>query len=73
MTNTYTQSVACAVRAEMARQGITQRALSAKLGWSQQMLSTRLTSQIAFTTDEIETISKHLGIEVGELASPVQR
>ena len=73
MTNTYTISVAAEVRAEMARQRLSQRKVAIKLGWSQQMLSTRLLGTVPFSTTDLAEIASALGVEVTQLASPVQR
>lgn len=64
------ESVSAEIRAEMARQRLTQRQLALSLGWTQPQLSKRLLSKIAFSTDELERIARLLGIPVHELTSP---
>jgi len=57
-------SVVAEIRAEMARQRISQRTLAAKLGWSQPGLSRRLNADPAPRIDEIERIALALGVPV---------
>lgn len=73
MTNTYSEKVIAELRAEMARQRLTQRRLAAKVGWSQQLLSTRLTGDVQMTVEELGKLADALGIETEQLTNPVQR
>ena len=57
-----TDLVAAEVRAEMARQQITQMTLSAGIGMSQQSLSERLRGKTPFTTDDLERVAGALGV-----------
>lgn len=70
MPMTYNESVAAEVRAEMARQRMTQRTLAARLGWDQRMLSRRLTSGVPFSTRDIEQLADALAIPLSALTSP---
>lgn len=58
--------IAREVRAEMARQGISQEALAERLGdgWYQRRVSRRLTGEVAINLDELEQISSALGMPV---------
>jgi transcriptional regulator with XRE-family HTH domain len=72
MTNTYTEKVIGELRAEIARQRLTQREVAARLGWSQQVLSKRLTGEVAISIDEAGKLAEVLGIKPEQLMQ-VQR
>ena len=55
------------VRAEMARQGRTQRDLAALLGVSQPTVSARLTGRKDFTVAELRRIAAWLGVPLRAL------
>lgn len=69
MVQTYNDSVAAEVRAEMARQRRGQVEVATELGWSQAFLSRRLTGGVAFSTDEIEHVARVLGVPLSQLAA----
>lgn len=54
--------VAAEVRAQLARQRITQQELAAATGLSQASISERLRGKTPFTTDDLERISEALGV-----------
>lgn len=54
--------VAAEVRAEMARQRVTQETMAESLGWSQQKFSRRVTAEIAFDVAELERVAEILGV-----------
>jgi transcriptional regulator with XRE-family HTH domain len=56
--------VAAEVRAEMARQRLSGRALAARLGWPQNRLSRRLAGDIPFTVDDLAAIAALLEVPV---------
>lgn len=59
------QVVAAEVRAEMARQGISQTTLAERLGWLQNRLSRRLTdgkTAVPFTVDELVNVASALNV-----------
>jgi transcriptional regulator with XRE-family HTH domain len=56
--------IAQEIRAEMARQGLTQEALAEKLGWTQRRLSYRLTADHPVDSAELESIADALGVPV---------
>lgn len=59
--------VAAEVRAEMARQEISQQALADRLGWQQSRLSRRLTggkTAVPFTVAELGAVAAALGVPV---------
>ncbi len=70
MTATYSDCVAGEVRAEMARQRVTQRQLAADADWDERYLSRRLRSEVPFSVDDIDVISQLLGISPSKLTSP---
>lgn len=63
--------VAANVRAEMARQKITQQNLITATGWSQQRISRRLTGTVAFDVAELAVIAALLGKNPGDLLPAV--
>ena len=69
MPITYNESVASEVRAEMARQRVSQTALAKRLGWSQPFLSRRLCSTTDWRVDEIEAVAGALGVPLAQLAA----
>lgn len=72
MVQTYNDSVAAEVRAEMARQRRGQVEVATELGWSQAFLSRRLTGGVAFSTDEIEHVARVLGVPLTQFTAPAQ-
>lgn len=62
-----TDLVAAEVRAEMARQQVTQITLSTRIGMSQQSLSERLRGKTPFTTDDLEKVAGALGVHPATL------
>lgn len=64
MPDSLTLRVAAEIRAEMARQRMTQVRLSEALGLSQPQVAKRLKGEIAFDTTELETVARTLGVPV---------
>lgn len=61
--------IAAEVRAEMARQGISQQALADRLGWLQNRLSRRLTdgkTAVPFTVAELTAVAAALGVSMSQ-------
>lgn len=56
--------VAAEVRAEMARQRLSGRALAARLGWPQNRLSRRLAGDTPFTVDDLALVAGELDVPV---------
>lgn len=65
--------IALEVRAEMARQGITQEALGARIGWDQRRVSRRLTGEVALDVAELSAIAAALGVGVTQLLAAPAR
>ncbi len=64
--------VAREVRAEMARQGVTQESLAARIGWSQRSVSRRLTGLVPLDVVELATVADALGVPAAQfLSAPV--
>jgi transcriptional regulator with XRE-family HTH domain len=57
----------------MARQRLSQSVFAARMGWSQQMLSARLTGITDFSVAELGAVADMLGVPVAQLASPAAR
>jgi hypothetical protein len=55
------------VRAEMARSGVTQEMIAARLGIRRQNVSTRLVGIVAWTTDELAAVADLLEVPVARL------
>jgi Cro/C1-type HTH DNA-binding domain len=70
MPITYNDSVASEVRAEMARQRVSQTTLAARLDWSQAFLSRRITGEVTWGADEIEAVANALGVPISQLTMP---
>jgi transcriptional regulator with XRE-family HTH domain len=58
------QSIAAEVRAELARQQITQAELAARLETDQAIISRKLTGRSIFTTRDLERWAAALGVPV---------
>jgi len=64
MTESLTHRVAAEVRAEMARQRVSQRKVGEVLGKSQPQISARLRGEIPFDTAELEQLAQTWGVPV---------
>lgn len=73
MAENLTRTIASGIRAEMARQELTQQALAPQIGMSQQALSRRLRGEHPFDTAELERVAAALGVPVAEFLSAPQR
>lgn len=58
--------IAAEVRAEMARQGLTQQALANKLGCNQPYLSRRMTGAVPFDVAELVELAEALGVPLAQ-------
>lgn len=67
MPHTPSAETGANVRAEMARRGVSQTDLSARLGMNQSQISKRLSGTIAFTIDELVAIATTLGVPLTAL------
>lgn len=65
--------IAKEVRAELARQGITQDELARRLGTTQPWVSKRLTGKTAFDTTELDRIADALGVAVTQFLRTPER
>jgi transcriptional regulator with XRE-family HTH domain len=61
------------VRAEMARQRVSQHKLAAACGWTQAYLARRLTGRVTFSTDDLETIALALGVPLAQITGGFAR
>lgn len=73
MEQGLTQNVASEVRAEMARQRVSQRQLAEVLDISQPQVSDRLRGEIAFNTTELEKVAKFLRVPVANFLNTPER
>lgn len=73
MLVSYSETVIPEIKAEMARQSLSQTALASRLGWKQQYLSRRLTRQTSITLDELELIAAALNVSLADLGLPVRK
>lgn len=64
MTSTATKRVAANIRAEMARRGLTQGEVAARVGMTQQAVSRRLSGRFGITVDDLERFCAALGLTV---------
>lgn len=65
--DTFTASIASAVRAELGRQGKKFRELTVPLGLSRPTISGRLNGHTPFTADELDKVAGFLGITAYDL------
>lgn len=66
-------TITTSIRVELARTGTTHAEFARQMGWHPMFFSRRMNGSVAFTTDEIDTIARELGIDRQQLISPVQR
>lgn len=64
MADSLTRTVASGIRAEMARQDLTQQQLAPRVGMSQQALSRRLRGEFPFDTAELDRVASALGVPI---------
>jgi hypothetical protein len=60
------ESIAGEVRAELARQHVSDAEVAACLGQNQQWFNRRKNGQVAFRADELAVVAAYLGVEVGQ-------
>lgn len=67
-TGPLARHIAQEVRAEMARQRVSQAALAERLGadWTQRRVSRRVAGEVPIDLDELEQISSALGVPVAQ-------
>lgn len=73
MSNQHAQRVAANVRAELARQRVSQGAVAQALGTTRQAVSRRLVGLVPFDVAELHTVAALLGVPVGELHESAER
>lgn len=69
MAASLNEHVAAEIRAELGRQNRSQASFAVALGWGRAYFSRRMTSEIAFTVDEIDKIASELGVPLSNLMS----
>lgn len=67
MTQTHSERVAATVRAEMARNRVSQTALAETLGLSQAAVSRRLLGAVPFDVDELAQVAELLNVTAASL------
>jgi transcriptional regulator with XRE-family HTH domain len=70
---TLAEVIATEIRAEMTRQGMSQRELGEQLGWHQTRVSRKLLGQKPLEVDDIERIAGVLGVSLEHLGWPVTK
>ncbi|GAA4075587.1 helix-turn-helix domain-containing protein [Nocardioides kongjuensis] len=71
MTKTPTALTGANVRAEMARQDVSQTELAAKVGLSQTGLSKRLRGAIPFDVNELAAVAAELHVSIDQLTAGI--
>jgi len=71
--STVAEVISGEIRAELARQGITQSQLAQRLGWAQTTVSRKLLGQRPLEVDDVEAIATALGVSVQDLGWPHKR
>lgn len=69
--NSTVERVAANVRAELARKGVTQSDLAAKLNKSQPFISRRLSGRVAFDVADLAGIAAVLNVSISSLLDEV--
>lgn len=64
--------VAAAVRAELARAGISGRQIARDLEWGQGPTARRLSGEVQFRVDELAKIAAYLGVPISLFVDHVQ-
>lgn len=72
MTKTPTALTGANVRAEMARQDVSQMQLASRIGMSQTGLSKRLRGAIPFDVNELAAVAAELGVPIDQLTAGIQ-
>jgi len=67
------ERVAAEVRAEIARQGLTRASVAARLGWSEQRFSLRMTGRVELSVGEVAVIADALGVPVAQFFPALER
>lgn len=67
MATDTASTVAANVRAEVARRGLRHADLADALGISRPAMSRRLTGDMTFDVDELQTVARFLGVPVAHL------
>lgn len=67
MSNDISQRYLSGLRAEMARVSMSQKDLAQILGLSTAAANRRMLGTVSFRLDELNTIAKHLGVQVDQL------
>lgn len=67
------EAIAEAVRVELARRRMTQRALADATGMSQSYIGRRLTGEMPFTTDDLVLVAAALQLPVSSLLPQSER
>jgi transcriptional regulator with XRE-family HTH domain len=68
---TFEDVVIAEIKAEMARQDISQGELGRRVGTSQTWVSKRLTHTVPLRAQEIEQIADALGVSISQLGWPI--
>lgn len=68
---TTPSQVAAAVRAEIARAGLSHRKLAAAMGINRGVLHRRLNGTVRFRADELQAIADYLGVPVSRFYDPL--
>lgn len=66
----YNEHVSAEIRAEMARQRLSQKEMARRLGWSRAALSRRLTGGTGWSINEADKVAELLGVELRMLVGP---
>lgn len=72
MTKTTARATGANIKAEMARRGVTQTGLAARLDITQSALSKRLRGVISLNVDELAAIADALDVPVSTLLAGVE-
>lgn len=71
MPSTVSRSVTANIRAELARRDLKQPDLATALGMHPMSVSKRMTGQVAWSIDELQTIADWFGVRLTDLIGDV--
>lgn len=69
---TFVDVAIAEIKAEMARQNMSQARLGERLGWGQWSVSKRLTGKVPLRLAELEQIAEALGVSITQLGAPLE-
>lgn len=70
--STLNETVRREIRAELARQSLSQRELATRMGWSRMYVSHRLNGSVGLSLNDVDAIARQLGVPIVQLVWPAR-